>query len=419
MTFTVQKISRREAIRRSAALAALASAQLALPAWMPRLAFAQDNLPGDVLIVVFLRGGADSLNIVVPFGEDDYHAMRTRARIGRPDENSLPRDQKAIDLDGFFGLHPYADPLLPVFKAGHITAVHAVGSPDTTRSHFDAMSLMERGAQNDLAGLGTGWIGRHLNSFQTNNSSPTRAIGWGNTLQDSLRGAINATAMQSIIDYHLPGREDTAIAMMAALNSLYATAPENLRLAAEQTLAVSKIEIADYKPENGALYYDTDLDMSLMQTAALIKADVGLEVAAIDMGGWDTHQNQAYFLNPLVDNLTRALATFHADLGDRMNRITVVVMSEFGRRLKENASGGTDHGHGGAMLIMGGHVAQKPVVADWPGLSPDQLDRGDLKITADYRDVLGEILAVRVNNKNLTEVFPGYTPTFRGVVTPG
>jgi uncharacterized protein (DUF1501 family) len=409
-------LSRREMLRRSAALGALASAQLAMPAWMPRLAFARENLRGDVLVVVFLRGGADSMNIIVPFGEDFYHEVRQRIRLGRPDENSLPRDQKAINLDGFFGLNPYASLLEPIFKAGQMVAVHATGSPDTTRSHFDAMTYMERGTPGEN-GVGTGWLGRHLNSLDTGNTSPMRAIGWGNTLQGSLRGSINATAMQSIINYHLPGREDTAAAMLASLNALYATAPEELRLAADQTIAVTKINIAQYKPENGAYYNDGELDMALMQTAALIKADVGLEIAAIDMGGWDTHQNQTFFFNPLVYELSRGLAAFHADLGDRMKNITVVVMSEFGRRLKENASGGTDHGHGGVMFVMGGHVARKPVIADWPGLAAEQLDRGDLRITTDYRDVLSEILSVRLNNPNINAVFPGFTPTPRGVVT--
>lgn len=254
---STRTLSRREMLRRSAALTALVSAQLALPAWMPRMAFARDNLRGDVLVVIFLRGGMDALNLIVPFGEDFYHEMRQRIRLGRPDERNLPRDQKAIDLDGFFGLNPYASPLEPIFKAGQIVAVHATGSPDTTRSHFDAMTYMERGTPGDK-GVGTGWLGRHLNSFDTGNTSPMRAIGWGNVLQDSLRGSINATAMQSIINYHLPGREDTAAAMIGALNALYGTAPEELRLAAEQTIAVTRINIAAYRPENGAYYNEAN-----------------------------------------------------------------------------------------------------------------------------------------------------------------
>jgi uncharacterized protein (DUF1501 family) len=423
MARQVETISRREMLNRSLALSALASAQVAWPGWMPRLAFAPKNRAprGDVLVVVFLRGGADGLNIVVPHGEKAYYDARPQLAVARPDDNKADAANRSLDLDGFFGLNPTLSPLLPIFQGKQLVAVHATGSPDPTRSHFDAMDFMERGTPGSHA-LSTGWLGRHLASLDTGNNAPLRAIGWGNGLQQSLRGSISATAIKSIVDYHLRGRKEAADEMLAALNALYATDPAALKVAADQTNAildlVSRVNVAAYKPSNGADYDDkNDFDLALMQTAALIKADVGLEVAAIDVGGWDTHQNEAPDLTKELTTLGKGLASFHADLADAMRDITVVVMSEFGRRVQENASGGTDHGHGNMMLIMGGHVAPKPVITDWPGLSGDKLVNGDLAITIDYRDVLSEILTTRLNNSALDAVFPDFKPTMRGIVT--
>jgi uncharacterized protein (DUF1501 family) len=416
-------ISRREMIRRSVALSALASAQIAWPQWMPRLAFAPPHRAprGDVLICVFLRGGADGLNIIVPHGETAYYTARPAIGIARPDDNSANAKQKALDLDGFFGLHPALTPLHPIFKAGGGVAVHATGSPDPTRSHFDAMDYMERGAPGNHT-LGTGWLGRHLASLDTGTNAPLRGIGWSDSLQQSLRGTISATAIKSIVDYHLSGSSAAANEMLAALNALYAADPAALKTAADQTNAVldlvSRVNVASYKPDDGANYDDgNDLDMALMQTAALIKADVGLEVAAIDAGGWDTHQNETADLAQELTGLGNGLAAFYADMGDMMQQITIVVMSEFGRRVEENGSGGTDHGHGNMMMVLGGHVAAKPVITDWPGLNPEQLINGDLAITIDYRDVLSEILMTRLNNPSVDQVFPDFKPTLRGVVT--
>ncbi len=424
MARNVETISRREMLNRSLALSALASAQIAWPDWMPRLSFAPKNRAprGDVLVVVFLRGGADGLNIIVPHGENAYYDARQQIGIARPDDSKADTTKKSLDLDGFFGLHPALSPLLPIFKGNQLVAVHATGSPDPTRSHFDAMDFMERGTPGSHA-LSTGWLGRHLaSSLDTGTNAPLRAIGWGNGLQQSLRGSISATAIKSIVDYHLRGRKDAANEMLAALNALYAADPAALKVASDQTNAVldlvTKVNIAAYKPANGAQYDDKDeFDLALMQTAALIKADVGLEVAAIDVGGWDTHQNEVADLAKELTILGKGLAAFHADMGDAMQDITVVVMSEFGRRVEENASGGTDHGHGNMMLVMGGHVAGKPVLTQWPGLSGDKLVNGDLAITIDYRDVLSEILSARLNNTALDAVFPNFKPTMRGVVT--
>ncbi len=423
MARQVETLSRRDMLNRSLALSALASAQIAWPDWMPRLAFSSQNRGprGDVLVCVFLRGGADGLNVIVPFGEQAYYDARPALHIARPDDNNADADKKALDLDGFFGLHPALSPLLPIFQGNQLVAVHATGSPDPTRSHFDAMSYMERGTPGSQS-LNTGWIGRHLASLDTGTNAALRAIGWGNSLQQSLRGTISATALTSIVNYHLQGRKDSADQMLAALNALYTADPATLKTAADQTNAVleivSKINIAAYKPASGADYDDKEaFDLALMQTAALIKADVGLEVSAIDLGGWDTHQNEEEDLAKQLTILGKGLANFHADMGDAMKNITVVIMSEFGRRVQENGSAGTDHGHGNMMLVMGGHVAPKPVVAQWPGLATEQLSNGDLNITIDYRDVLSEILVNRLNNNALDTIFPGFTFTPRGIVT--
>jgi len=279
---------------------------------------------------------------------------------------------------------------------------------------------MERGTPGSHL-INSGWLGRHLNTLNTGNTSPLRAVGWGAALQTSLQGTVSATAIQSIINYHLAGRADAASAMLKTLNAIYSSGDQSLKPYFDQTQGildlVAKINVASYKPANGADYGKSGYDLGLMQTAALIKADVGLEVAAIDIGGWDTHQNQQVDINKALTDLAAGLSAFHADLGDAINKVTVVCMSEFGRRVTENASGGTDHGHGNMMMVMGGHVAQKPVVAQWPTLAPDKLNNGDLAITTDYRDVLAEILSKRLNNQALDQVFPNFTPTPHGIVT--
>ena len=406
-------LSRREMLRGSSALLSAAAAQSVLPAWMPRLAFApvQQAARGDVLISVFLRGGADTLNMVVPHGEDAYYSARPRLAIPRPDDNSA--DAKVLDLDGFFGLHPALAPLLPVFQNGGMIAVHAAGSPNETRSHFEAMDFMERGTPGDYA-LASGWIGRHLATLNTGNTSPIRAVGWGTAVQAALRGTISPVAIQSIVDYHLNGDTATASRMLASLNRLYSLDSELLSAsaqAAESAINIlASVAYADYRPQNGVTYPNSDFALALRQSAALIRADVGLEAACIDLGGWDTHVNQGGAEGQqarLMRDLAEGLAAFYTDMGADMRHVSVTIMSEFGRRVAENGGGGTDHGHGGALLVMSGSLAQRNVVAKWPGLTPDALSQGeDLATTTDYRDVLAELLTLRLNNSALMRHFP-------------
>lgn len=385
---------------------------IALPSWMPRLHLADPHLGprGDTLVCLFLRGGADGLNIVVPHGDDGYYAHRPTIGLARPDDANA--EFKAVDLDGFFGLHPSLTPLHEIYQNGHLAFVQATGSPDESRSHFEAMDLMERGAAtNDY----TGWLARHLASLDTGNESALRAIGVGDMLPASLTGAVSATALRSVAEYHLLGRDERVGEMQALLYSLYNQNDDLLKGAANQTFAaievLSQIDTASYQPR-GRAYPERDLGRSLLTVAQLIHADVGVEVACVDLGGWDTHVAQGGGegqMARLLDELAQGLAAFYEDLQDKIGEVTVVVMSEFGRRLQENGGLGTDHGHGNMMMVMGGGIQGGRVYADWPGLQPEQLvGPGDLAITTDYRDVLGEIIGKRLNNPRAAEVFPGY-----------
>lgn len=402
--------------------AAVLSGAVAWPAWMPRLAFApaQTAPRGDTLVVVFLRGAADALNLIVPHGEAAYYALRPTLNIPRPDEARAKTTQRAIDLDGFFGLHPALAPLLPVWQAGQLAAVHACGAPDESRSHFKAMALMERGVD-DERGPASGWIGRHLATLNTGNPSPLRAVGLGALPQRSLSGPVPISALRSIADFHLGGNPQAVAHMRSALAALYGGADPLSALGQETLEILDTLQTLDplaYSPSAKALYPETEFGLGLKQVAMLMKAEVGLEVAAIDLGGWDTHFAQGGsegLMATLLAELGAGLAAFHADTLDYAGRLTVVVMSEFGRRAQENASLGTDHGHGSVMLLMGGHVRGGQVHGQWPGLADGQLmGPGDLAVTTDYRDVLAEVCAKRLNNPALVDIFPNYAVTLRG-----
>lgn len=394
------------------------------PAWMPRLAFApQGQAPrGDVLVCVFQRGGMDGLNALVPVGDSEYYRARPTLAIPEPKSG---KPDAALDLDGFFGLHPALAPLKPVWDAGALAPIHACGSPDPTHSHFDAMDTMERGTPGEKT-LGTGWLGRHL-AMLNGGASPLRAVGMGAMLQAALRGPAPAVAFQSIADFHLKGRQNERelAGIQQTLAALYAgpaagTAAQGLGAAStaidEIMALLSKVNVAGYTPAKGAQYPEGDFGMGLMQVAQLIKAEVGLEVACIDIGGWDTHANQADELAARLGEFGQGLAALYTDLGDRMRTVTVVTMSEFGRRVAENGSAGTDHGHANAMFVLGDGVTGGRVHGDWPGLARERLDGpGDLALTTDYRDVLSEMLAKRLGNPNPASVFPGYAAQMRGV----
>jgi len=411
------RIDRRTFLTRgaqSAAAMVFANNLVALPSWMPRLHFADPHVGprGDTLVCIFLRGGADGLNIVVPHGDDEYYAHRPTIGIARPDDGRA--DARTLDLDGFFGLHPALAPLHESYGNGHLALVHATGSPDESRSHFEAMDLMERGATEN--GDYTGWLARHLATLDTGNSSALRAVGVGDMLPAALTGAVSATALQSIAGYHLreEGGADAA-ELQTVLQNLYAQEEDILAAAANQTFAaievLGKINTQGYVAD-GRGYAETEFAQALRMVAQLIKADVGVEVACVDVGGWDTHVAQgggSGIMARQLAELGEGLAAFYGDITRELDHVSVVVMSEFGRRLQENAGLGTDHGHGNMMLLLGGGLQGGTVYADWPGLHDDQLvGPGDLAITTDYRDVLGELLAKRLNNPLVDAVFPGY-----------
>jgi len=394
------------------------------PAWMPRLAFT-DSLPGDVLIVIFLRGAADALNMIVPHGEQAYYANRPTLGVPRPDDAKSPQSERAIDLDGFFGFHPLLSPLKPIWDQGHLAPIHACGAPDESRSHFKAMELMERGVE-DTFGPASGWINRHLATLDTKNGSPLRALGLGGAAQRSLQGAIPVTALRSISEFHLAGDRKVESLMQAGLSSLYET-KDPLGVLGQETLKIlqtlESLNPDTYVPQTSSPYQASDFGMGLRQIAMLIKAQVGLEVAAIDLGGWDTHfaQGTNQGLMPgLLSELAAGLLALYEDLADYHSKLSVVVMTEFGRRLKENASLGTDHGHGSVMLLMGGNVVGNRVHGSWPGLEREQLfGPGDLAVTTDYRDVLSEICRTRLYNPAIDQIFPDFKSTQSGFVRQG
>jgi uncharacterized protein (DUF1501 family) len=387
---------------------------------MPRMAFAPtgSERSGDLLLCVFLRGGMDALNAVIPHFETAYFDTRQTLAIAEPDPGN---ESSAIEIDDRFSLHPSLRSLLDPFQAGDLAIIHACGSPDPTHSHFDAMDYMERGTPGEKS-LSTGWIARHLQTASWQNDSPFRAIGIGVGLQASLRGPVPAAALQSVAEFHLPGDPQGVAFLQQTLSSLYELPVDEHSLfqtlndQAKTTFSaielLSGLDAENYQPAAGAIYPEGEFGRGLSQVALLAKAELGLEIACIDLGGWDTHVQQGAEdgrMPALMESLASGLAAFHLDMGDQMKQTTVVSMSEFGRRLKENGGGGTDHGHGGVMFVMGGAIHGGQVFADWPGLEQENLyGPGDLAVTIDFRDVLGEIVSKRLKNDKLDQVFPEY-----------
>ncbi len=422
-------ISRREFLSLGTALPALVAAPANLSGWLPRLTVLSPQgveTPGDILVLIFLRGAMDGLNAVIPFTEQAYYDQRPSLAIPAPKSGA---DQAAIDLDGFFGLHPALRPLKDIWDEKQLSIVHACGSPDPTHSHFDAMDYMERGTPGEKS-LGSGWLARHLQSAAWENGSPFRAVAIGGMLPSSLRGPVPALAMKSIADFHLGGqiRSQELAEFQNAMANLYQTVSplngspttvelDELAKAASLTFdATGMLESAitgEYQPKSGVTYPDSEFGQGLLQVAQLIKADLGLEVAALDLGGWDTHVNQGGIegqFASLLSDLAESLSAFYHDLGDFTKKVTIVTMSEFGRRLSENGNSGTDHGHGNVMFVLGGGVNGGSVYHQWPGLNAESLyGPGDLDITIDFREVLGEIVQKRLANNKLEEVFPGYS----------
>ena len=359
----------------------------------------------DVLIVVFQRGAADGLNMVVPYTEGAYYDARPTVAIGEPGSAG-----GALDLDGFFGLHPDMASLLPLYQSGELGIVHAAGSPGDSRSHFDAQDFMEKGSL-DKGLVFDGWLNRHLTAVSGQMAQTFSSVGFGNSLPLSLRGTTPSVGVKELGDYALAAPEEWLPAVRQNIVSLF-DQQQSLDVVAGSVLeSVDLLAAADplsIPVDNGAQYPDNTFGAQLSQLAQLIKADLGLELAAVDIAGWDHHDRQTDDFGPLANTFAQGLAAFHADMGDAMAGITVVTMTEFGRRLGENASEGTDHGHGSVMFALGGGVNGGQVIADWPGLAPENLNRGDLEVTTDFRTVLAEALVKRAGSNSIDSVFPGF-----------
>lgn len=388
-----------------------------------------------VLVVLFLRGGADGLNIVPPHAEDAYYRLRPSLALARPGDKSVLAGARALDLNGFHGLHPALAPLLPLYQAGELAVVHAVGSGDQSRSHFEAMATMERGLAQD-GGTASGWLARYLISTAGETESPLRAVAVSDTLPDSLRGAVNASAFSRLSSFRLivPSGSDgnkyhpsDETSVSAALRAMYSSDKSNSDLvlrAGEETLAaldaVKNLDPANYRAENGAFYQDTELGGGFRQTACMIKGGVGLEIACLEMGGWDTHVAQGRdsgWQPARLAELGHAIRAFTDDLGSLKSKVTTVVMTEFGRRAYENSGLGTDHGRASCMFVWGGGVAGGKVYSEWPGLSEHQLDGpGDLRVTTDYRDILCEIVQKQMRAHNIADIFPNFTPSPKQII---
>jgi uncharacterized protein (DUF1501 family) len=412
-------INRRVFLRNSAL--AMVGAGTA-PMWLQRALYAEGT-PSPrkkILVAIFQRGAADGLNIVVPHGESAYYGLRPTIAVARPSSMG-DQSKSAIDLDGFFGLHPSLAPLKPLFDARHMAIVDAVGSPDPTRSHFDAQDYMESGTPG-LKATDSGWMNRALTK-PAGKVSPVRAVALGAELPRTLRGEEAAVSMQSIGAFQV--RDQQAAAefqqMFEASKDplLQATARETF----EAMSMLQAIQKQPYTPAAGAQYPRAPLGDSLKQIAQLIKADVGMEMAFADITNWDHHVQEVGQtaaegkLADLLRTFGQALNAFWTDMGDRMADIAVVTMSEFGRTAKENGNRGTDHGHANCMFVMGGDVKGGKVYGKWPGMQPHQLYEGrDLALTSDFRDVLGELVSRHSGNPSLQGVFPGYNPKFLGLV---
>src|SRR5258708_7122753 len=395
------------------------------PLWLQRALYASDG-PGarkKILVAIFQRGAADGLNVVVPHGEKAYYSMRPTIAIPRPTDDPAKKANAAIDLDGFFGLHPSLSPLKPLWDAKHLAIVDAVGSPDPTRSHFDAQDYMESGTPG-FKGTNDGWMNRALPKIE-GKVSPVRAVSLGPVLPRAMRGAQPAVSLQSIDTFQV--RNPEASKMFA---EMYATAKDPMMKATgkdtfEAVAMLQAIQRQTYTPAGGADYPRGQFGQSLRQIAQLIRSDVGVEMAFADIGGWDHHVNEMGQrasegqLANLLRDYGQALAAFWQDMGDRMSDVVVVTMSEFGRTAHENGNRGTDHGHANSMFVMGGAVKGAKVYGNWPGLEREQLYEGrDLALTTDFRDVLGEVVARHLGTPVVKGVFPGYDPKFLGLVDP-
>jgi len=400
----------------------------AAPSFLQRVVLGQtrERLTGGrrkTLIAIFQRGAVDGLNMVVPHGEGAYYDLRPGIAVAKPQVGNA---EAAVNLDGFFGFHPSLAPLKPLWDSKRLAIVHAAGSPDNTRSHFDAQDYMES-ATPGLKATTDGWLNRYLQSKPDPDRSPFRAVSMTQLTPRAMQGKAPTLAISNLADFTIRAGKSSA-SVQGGFEAIYdQTVNDVLGGTGKETFEavnyLKKVNPEQYKPENGAQYPRTPFGNSLLQIAQLIKAGVGLEVAFTDTPGlnWDTHFNEGNGrgqLGNLLQQFSNSIAALYIDLGQRMDDVVILTMSEFGRTARENGSRGTDHGHANAMFVLGNDVRGGKVYGQWPGLKSDQLYEGrDLALTTDFRDVFGEIASRHLGTSNLQSVFPGYasTPTkFKG-----
>jgi uncharacterized protein (DUF1501 family) len=386
------------------------------PAFLARTVEAAGAARRKILVTIFQRGAVDGLNMIVPFGEKDYYASRPSIAIPRPGGAD-----SAVDLDGFFGLHPRLASLKPLWDSKQLAIVHASGSPDGTRSHFDAQDYMESGTPG-VKSTQDGWLNRYLHAREHAEATPFRAVALAPQMPRSLQGLAPALAIGQIGQFGIRAGQGTEM-MQASFESEYAAAADKVlnKTGGQAFDAVRMLKAADpakYQPENGAEYPRSGYGEALRQIAQLIKADVGLEVAFAEAGGWDTHVNQGSSVGQLagrLDDFARGIAALARDLGDRMSDVVILTMSEFGRAVAENGNRGTDHGHGNAMMIIGGqNVRGGKVYGRWPGLAREQrYDGRDLAVTTDFRSVFSEVVRGHLGVTDTKSIFPGFKDTLK------
>jgi uncharacterized protein (DUF1501 family) len=411
----------RRGFMKSGALALVGTSTI--PSFLTRSVLAEMTTAAEnrkKLVVLFQRGAADGLNIVVPYREKNYYAMRPTIAI---------RQEEVLDLDGFFGLHPAMASLKPLYDQKHLAIVHAAGSPDMSRSHFDAQDYMESGTPG-VKTTQDGWLNRALQGERLQGQpSPFRAVALGSQVPRTLEGKIPAMAVNHLKDFSVAGGDGPqGSPISGAFQAMYDSSSDALLHGTGQETfeAVKMLRAANparYRPLAGVVYPQTQFGNSLRQVAQLLKANLGVEAAFADIEGWDTHQNQGNSRGQLANRLREfsdSIAAFWQDMGDDADSITLVTMSEFGRTARQNGTGGTDHGHANVMFVLGGQVRGGKVYGKWPGLQNEQLNQGrDLTVTTDFRRVLGEAALKTLGCRNLDQIFPSGNVTatdFSGIL---
>lgn len=422
-------MNRRFFLKNSGVALASFGAAMSAPSFLTR-ALAQANGGGrkKVLIAIFQRGAMDGLNVVIPYGEHDYYNLRPSIGVPRPGSATQGGQSAAIDLDGFFALHPALTPFKTSYDSGQLAIIHAVGSPDNTRSHFDAQDYMES-ATPGMKSTSDGWLNRYLQSNDREKASPFRAVAMGPNMPRVMQGKAPAIALNNINEFNIrAGGGDMGQAVQGGFEAMYAqTVNDALRDAGKETFEAMKllkrVNPTQYQPAAGAIYPRGQFGDRLKQIAQLIKSDIGLEVAFTDISGWDTHANQGSSQGQLalrLSELGQGVSALYADLSDRADDVVILTMTEFGRTAKENGNRGTDHGHASVMFALGGSVQGGKIYGKWPGLRSNQLYEGrDLAVTTDFRDVFAELAKNHLGATNLNAIFPGYqvsASNFKGFI---